>query len=74
VVGTATADALADYARDRLPPARRPKEYHVVADLPRTSTGKIRRLDLPGLLGLAPLPVDLGVVAPQTGHRSHHNP
>jgi long-chain acyl-CoA synthetase len=54
VVGTATVAALDGYARDRLPPARRPKEYHVVADLPRTSTGKVRRLDLPGVLGLTP--------------------
>ena len=50
VVGTASPAALDAYARDRLPPARRPKEYHVVADLPRTSTGKVRRRDLPALL------------------------
>jgi acyl-CoA synthetase (AMP-forming)/AMP-acid ligase II len=30
-----------------LPPARRPKRLHVVADLPRTTTGKILRRQLP---------------------------
>jgi acyl-coenzyme A synthetase/AMP-(fatty) acid ligase len=34
-----------------LPPARRPKRVHVVDDLPRTSTGKILRRELPALLG-----------------------
>lgn len=52
VVGTADVDGLTAYAKDRLPPARRPKEYHLVVDLPRTATGKIRRLDLPAALGL----------------------
>lgn len=28
---------------DRLTPAKVPKRIHVVADLPRTSTGKVRR-------------------------------
>jgi long-chain acyl-CoA synthetase len=52
VVGSAAVEGLDRYARERLAPARRPKDYYVVADLPRTSTGKIRRLDLPGFLGL----------------------
>jgi long-chain acyl-CoA synthetase len=51
VVGSATAEDLAGYARDRLPAARRPKEYHLVPDLPRTATGKIRRIELPALRG-----------------------
>jgi long-chain acyl-CoA synthetase len=54
VVGTVAVEDLDGYARERLAPARRPKEYYVVADLPRTSTGKVRRLDLPGHLGLTP--------------------
>lgn len=54
VVGSAAVDALDGYARERLAPARRPKDYYIVADLPRTSTGKVRRLDLPGHLGLRP--------------------
>jgi long-chain acyl-CoA synthetase len=52
VVGTATAQMLADFARHHLSPAKRPKEYHLVSGLPTTSTGKVRRLDLPGMLGL----------------------
>jgi acyl-CoA synthetase (AMP-forming)/AMP-acid ligase II len=52
VVGSVTVDELSEYARERLAAARRPKEYYIVADLPRTSTGKVRRLDLPGFLGL----------------------
>ncbi|HEV7897277.1 MAG TPA: AMP-binding protein [Planosporangium sp.] len=52
VVGSVAVEDLGGYARERLAPARRPKDYYLVADLPRTSTGKIRRLDLPGFLGL----------------------
>ncbi|MGY1691149.1 class I adenylate-forming enzyme family protein [Geodermatophilus sp. SYSU D01105] len=51
-VGSADAAELADWARERLAPAKRPKSLHRVAELPRTSTGKVRRLDLPGVLGL----------------------
>ncbi|NJC73821.1 AMP-binding protein [Planosporangium thailandense] len=54
VVGSATVESLDRYARERLTAARRPKDYYVVADLPRTTTGKVRRLDLPGHLGLTP--------------------
>jgi long-chain acyl-CoA synthetase len=50
VVGTATASELTEYARHHLASARRPKTYLRVAELPRTATGKIRRVDLPGLL------------------------
>jgi long-chain acyl-CoA synthetase len=53
VVGAVTVEGLDGYARARLPAARRPKEWFLVADLPRTSTGKVRRLDLPRVLGLA---------------------
>jgi long-chain acyl-CoA synthetase len=52
-VGTADPAELAAWARDRLSPAKRPKSLHPVAELPRTSTGKVRRLDLPRSLGLA---------------------
>ncbi|RYE75756.1 MAG: AMP-dependent synthetase, partial [Myxococcales bacterium] len=45
-VGAADPDALSAYAREHLAPAKRPKEFHRVAALPRTSTGKVRRLDL----------------------------
>jgi acyl-CoA synthetase (AMP-forming)/AMP-acid ligase II len=51
-VGPGAPDALRDWAHERLAPAKRPKELHRVDELPRTSTGKVRRLDLPGVLGL----------------------
>jgi acyl-CoA synthetase (AMP-forming)/AMP-acid ligase II len=51
-VGAADPAALAAWARDRLGAAKRPKAVHRLDDLPRTSTGKVRRLDLPGVLGL----------------------
>ncbi|WP_169064703.1 class I adenylate-forming enzyme family protein [Geodermatophilus dictyosporus] len=51
-VGDADPAALAAWARERLSPVKRPKSLHPVAELPRTSTGKVRRLDLPGALGL----------------------
>jgi long-chain acyl-CoA synthetase len=54
VVGTADELALARHAGARLAPYKRPKAYYVVSDLPRTATGKLRRRDLPGALGLAP--------------------
>jgi long-chain acyl-CoA synthetase len=49
-VGTADPDDLTSYARERLSPAKRPKEYLRLDDLPRTATGKVRRLDLPHLV------------------------
>ncbi|TFV92242.1 AMP-dependent synthetase [Blastococcus sp. CT_GayMR20] len=51
-VGTADPAALAAWSRERLSPAKRPKSLHRLDDLPRTSTGKVRRLDLPEVLGL----------------------
>ncbi|MGY1830511.1 class I adenylate-forming enzyme family protein [Geodermatophilus sp. SYSU D01180] len=51
-VGAADPADLAAWARERLSPAKRPKSLHPVGELPRTSTGKVRRLDLPGVLGL----------------------
>jgi acyl-CoA synthetase (AMP-forming)/AMP-acid ligase II len=51
-VGTAEGAELAAWARERLAPAKRPKGLHRLGELPRTSTGKVRRLDLPGVLGL----------------------
>jgi acyl-CoA synthetase (AMP-forming)/AMP-acid ligase II len=51
-VGDADPAELAGWARERLAPAKRPKSLHPVGELPRTSTGKVRRLDLPQVLGL----------------------
>ncbi|MCW2762673.1 MAG: AMP-dependent synthetase [Marmoricola sp.] len=47
VVGDAEPAALDSHAREHLSPAKRPKEYHRLDTLPRTATGKVRRLDLP---------------------------
>ncbi|MDT0274728.1 class I adenylate-forming enzyme family protein [Blastococcus goldschmidtiae] len=51
-VGDADVQELTTWARERLGAAKRPKGLHQVEELPRTSTGKVRRLDLPGALGL----------------------
>ena len=51
-VGSADPADLRNWARERLAAAKRPKGLHRLDELPRTSTGKVRRLDLPGLLGL----------------------
>jgi long-chain acyl-CoA synthetase len=48
VVGTATAADLDAFARERLAPPKRPKEYHHLDDLPRTLTGKVQRDRLSG--------------------------
>ena len=48
----ATPADLAAWGWERLAAAQRPKSLHPLDDLPRTSTGKVRRLDLPGVLGL----------------------
>jgi acyl-CoA synthetase (AMP-forming)/AMP-acid ligase II len=50
-VGTADPADLTAWARERLSPAKRPKRLHRLDELPRTSTGKVRRLDLPGVVG-----------------------
>jgi long-chain acyl-CoA synthetase len=46
VVGSADEDELAAYARERLSPPKRPKTWTLLDDLPRTSTGKVRRDEL----------------------------
>lgn len=50
IVGPVEESALAAHAREHLAPAKRPKEYHLLDLLPRTATGKVRRLDLPDLV------------------------
>jgi long-chain acyl-CoA synthetase len=52
VVGSAEPAELDAYARERLAPPKRPKDYFRLDDLPHTATGKVRRLDLPGLVGV----------------------
>jgi oxalate---CoA ligase len=47
---TVTPRALRRWLLDRLVPHRVPRRIVFVDDLPRTASGKIRRVDLPGLL------------------------
>ena len=53
-VGSADPAQLTAWAAGRLGPAKRPKEHHRVDALPRTVTGKVRRLTLAADLGLEP--------------------
>jgi long-chain acyl-CoA synthetase len=48
VVGPATAAELDAFARERLAPPKRPKEYRHLDELPRTLTGKVLRGELAG--------------------------
>ncbi len=50
--GGAVLDALAAHAASHLAGYKRPKQYALAPSLPRTATGKVRRLALPGVLGL----------------------
>jgi acyl-CoA synthetase (AMP-forming)/AMP-acid ligase II len=52
VVGSVTERALRDHVAARLAPYKRPKTFFHVEELPRTSTGKLRRRALPTVLGL----------------------
>lgn len=52
VVGDVDHETLRALARERLAPPKRPKDYVTVESLPMTATGKVRRLALPGLLGV----------------------
>lgn len=54
VVGEVTEAELRDLARTQLAPAKRPKRYLFVEDLPHTATGKVRRLELSRLPEAAP--------------------
>ncbi len=42
----ATERELVDFVRDRLAAYKRPRRVHIVENLPKTQTGKIRRSDL----------------------------
>lgn len=52
IVGAVSDADLSAWSRERLATYKRPKNYYRVADLPRTDSGKVRRLALPGVLGL----------------------
>lgn len=51
VVGEAAVAAIRDHARERLAAYKCPKDVFVVDELPRTATGKVRRLALADRFG-----------------------
>lgn len=48
-----STDDLLTWCEHRLAPAKRPRRVHLVAELPRTSVGKIRKFMLPQLVAAA---------------------
>ena len=52
IVGDVTEVDLRTWASERLAGYKRPKDYYRLDDLPRTDSGKVRRLAVPGVLGL----------------------
>jgi long-chain acyl-CoA synthetase len=52
IVGAVAPDEVMAHARAHLAPYKCPKDVYVVAELPHTSTGKLRRGALAALLGL----------------------
>ena len=52
VVGDVTESELRAWAGEHLAGYKRPKDYYRLDDLPRTDSGKVRRLAVPGVLGL----------------------
>ena len=48
---TPNVDELQQHCRDRMAAFKRPREIHVVDDLPKTATGKIKRFQLRDQLG-----------------------
>ena len=55
-VGTATAEQLDVWARERLSPPKRPKQYRAVEEIPRTLTGKVLRRSLTQVAATSPPP------------------
>ena len=53
IVGSATPTAVAEGAARLLAPYKRPKDVFVVAAIPRSTTGKVRRSTLAFDLGIA---------------------
>ena len=52
IVGDAAEADLRIWAGEHLAPFKRPKDYYRLNDLPRTDSGKVRRLAVPEALGL----------------------
>ena len=55
-VGTATAEQLDVWARERLSPPKRPKQYRALEEIPRTLTGKVLRRSLTQVAATSPPP------------------
>jgi acyl-CoA synthetase (AMP-forming)/AMP-acid ligase II len=53
VVGSVDPDVLRGWVRERVAGYKCPKDVYVVDELPRTSTGKLRRVDLASVLGVS---------------------
>jgi long-chain acyl-CoA synthetase len=51
VTGSTTEAAVIDFAKSQMAAYKCPKAVYIVAELPRTSTGKIQRRELPAQLG-----------------------
>ena len=52
IVGDVTESDVRAWASEHLAGYKRPKDYYRLDDLPRTDSGKVRRLAVPGVLGL----------------------
>lgn len=50
----ANPEAIAEFAAERLAAYKRPREIHIVEDLPRTANGKIKRSELARLYAVEP--------------------
>jgi long-chain acyl-CoA synthetase len=70
VVGGSSPAELDRWARERLAPPKRPKDYTFVDELPRTLTGKVRRAELVEAAGPSPdQPASTSVSAQENDRR-----
>lgn len=70
VVGLTSPAELDRWARERLAPPKRPKDYTFVDELPRTLTGKVRRAELVDAAGPTPdQPASTSVSAQENDRR-----
>jgi len=53
IVGDVAEADVRAWAAERLAGYKRPEDYYRLDDLPRTGSGKVRRIAVPGMLGLA---------------------
>lgn len=72
--GPELARELAGYARTRLPDHMRPARYRFLTELPRTSTGKIRRSSLREPPAERPSPATPDTTQPGQGEKDGYHP